>query len=173
MSRYWSLLAAAISLLTSTYGYSSTNTLVPRFAYVANNQDDTVSIFAIRGYRLQAVGYVYTGSGSNPRAVVVTPSQAFLYVAEGNAGIAGYAIHNINGGLTPVPGSPFVTGSMFSVAMHPSGKFLVGVSGTGVRMPVFWLMVKADTLFEFTLAVNRKEPVGSIAADTGLLPDTV
>ena len=134
MSRYWSVLAAAISLLTSTYGYSSTNTLVPRFAYVANNQDDTVSIFAIRGYRLQAVGYVYTGSGSNPRAVVVTPSQAFLYVAESNAGIAGYAINNINGGLTPVPGSPFVTGSMFSVAMHPSGKFLVGVSGTGVTI---------------------------------------
>src|SRR4029077_3718013 len=115
----------------STYGRGA---LVPRFAYVANNQDDTVSIFAIRGYRLQAVGYVYTGSGSNPRAVVVTPSQGFLYVAEGNAGIAGYAINNINGGLAPVPGSPFLTGNMFSVAMHPSGKFLVGVSGTGVTV---------------------------------------
>ncbi len=131
MSRYWRVLAAAIWLLTSTYGHSA---LVPRFAYVANNQDDTVSIFAIRGYRLQAVGYVYTGAGSNPRAVVVAPSQAFLYVAEGNVGIAGYAINNINGGLTPVPGSPFLTGTMFSVAMHPSGKFLVGVSGTGVTV---------------------------------------
>src|ERR1700756_4456915 len=110
MSSYWRVLAAAVSLLTSTFGHGSTNTLVPRFAYVANNQDDTVSIFAIRGYRLQAVGYVYTGSGSNPRAVVVTPSQAFLYVAEGNAGIAVYAINNINGSLTPVPGSPFGTG---------------------------------------------------------------
>ena len=129
MSHYWRSLAAAISLLISTYGHGA---LVPRFAYVANNQDDTVSIFAIRGYRLQAVGYVYTGSGSNPRAVVVTPSQAFLYVAEGNIGIAGYAINNINGGLTPVPGSPFLTGSMFSVAMHPSGKFLVGIRGSGV-----------------------------------------
>jgi len=129
MSHDWRGLAAAISLLISTYGHGA---LVPRFAYVANNQDDTVSIFAIRGYRLQAVGYVYTGSGSNPRAVVVTPSQAFLYVAEGNVGIAGYAINNINGGLTPVPGSPFLTGSMFSVAMHPSGKFLVGIRGSGV-----------------------------------------
>src|SRR4030081_2264943 len=129
MSRYWRILAAAISLLTSTYGHGA---LVPRFAYVANNQDDTVSIFAIRGYRLQAVGYVYTGAGSNPRAVVVTPSQGFLYVAEGTVGISGYAINNINGSLTPVAGSPFLTGSMFSVAMHPTGKFLVGVSGTGV-----------------------------------------
>src|SRR5258708_8269193 len=131
MSHYWRVLTADLSLLPSTYGHGA---LVPRFAYVANNQDDTVSIFAIRGYRLQAVGYVYTGAGSNPRAVVVTPSQAFLYVAESNAGIAGYAVNNINGGLTPVPGSPFLTGSLFSVAMHPSGKFLVAVSGTGVTV---------------------------------------
>src|SRR5260370_24693086 len=131
MSHSWRGLAAAISLLISTYGQGA---IVLRFAYVANNQDDTVSILVIRGYRLQAVGYVYTGSGSNPRAVVVTPSQAFLYVAEGNVGIAGYAINNINGGLTPIPGSPFLTGSMFSVAMHPNGKFLVGIRGSGVRV---------------------------------------
>src|SRR3984893_8329454 len=34
--------------------------------------------------------------------------------------------------MAPVPGSPFLTGSMFSVAMHPSGKFLVGIRGSGV-----------------------------------------
>src|SRR5208283_3110794 len=77
-------------------------------------------------------GYVYTGSGSNPRAVVVTPSQSFLYVAEGNAGIAGYAINIINGSLTPVPGSPFLTGPEFSMAMHPTGRFLVAATGTSV-----------------------------------------
>src|SRR5260370_42292065 len=129
MSRNWKVLAAVISLFSSTYGQGR---LYPRFAYVANNQDDTVSIFAIRKSRLRSVGYVYTGSGSNPRSVVVTPSQAFLYVAEGNVGIAGYAINNISGGLTPVPGSPFLTGTMFSVAMHPSGKFLVGIRGRGL-----------------------------------------
>src|SRR3981189_1963570 len=58
MSRYWRVLAAAISLLTSAYGHGAGHALVPRFAYVANNQDDTVSIFAIRGYRLQAVGHL-------------------------------------------------------------------------------------------------------------------
>src|SRR5260370_42402524 len=102
MSHYWRGLAAAISLLISTYGHGA---LVPRFAYVANNQDDTVSIFAIRGYRLQAVGHVYTGAGSHPRAVVVTPAQAFLYVAEGHVGVPGYAINIIHGGPRQVPGS--------------------------------------------------------------------
>src|SRR6202023_3514006 len=110
MSHSWRVLAAAISLLISTYGHGA---LVARFAYVANHQDDTVSILGVRAYVLQAVWYVYTGAGSNPRAVVVPPSQAFLYVAEGNVGIAGYGINNINGGLTPVPGAPFLTGSMF------------------------------------------------------------
>src|SRR5260370_6943746 len=72
MSHSWRGLAAAISLLISTYGQGA---LVPRFAYVANNQDDTVSIFAIRGSPLQALGYVYTSSERNPPPAVLTPSQ--------------------------------------------------------------------------------------------------
>src|SRR6202049_3328512 len=164
MSRYWRVLAATISVLISAYGHGATSTLVPRFAYVANNQDDTVSIFAIRGYRLQAVGYVYTGSGSNPRAVVVTPSQAFLYVAEGNAGIAGYAINNINGGLAPVPGSPFLTGSMFSVAMHPSGKFLVGIRGSGVG--VYAIDASSGSLTSIQ-TVSGGSPVSAAIDPTG------
>src|SRR4029077_2702950 len=49
MSHYWRGLAAAISLFISTYGHGA---LVPRFAYVANNQDHTVSMFGTRGSRL-------------------------------------------------------------------------------------------------------------------------
>jgi 6-phosphogluconolactonase len=134
MSRYLGFFATTILLFASYFGHGASHAPVPRFAYVANNQDDTVSIFAIRGYRLQAVGYVYTGSGSNPRSVVVTPLQSFLYVAEGSVGIAGYAINNINGSLTPVLGSPFLTGPEFSIAMHPTGKFLVAVSGSSITV---------------------------------------
>ena len=164
MSRYWRVLAAAISVLSSAYGHGATSALVPRFAYVANNQDDTVSIFAIRGYRLQAIGYIYTGSGSNPRAVVVTPSQGFLYVAEGNVGIAGYGINNINGDLAPVPGSPFLTGSTFSVAMHPSGKFLVGVSGAAVT--VYAIDPSSGSLTSIQ-TVSGNSPVSAAIDSTG------
>jgi hypothetical protein len=58
------MLAVACVLLVARYGHGAVHALVPRFAYVANNQDDTVSVFAIRGYRLRAVGYVYTGPGT-------------------------------------------------------------------------------------------------------------
>jgi 6-phosphogluconolactonase (cycloisomerase 2 family) len=54
---------------------------IPRFAYVANGQDDTVSIFAVEKAHLRAAGYVYVGPGSNPLSVTVAPSQRFLYVA--------------------------------------------------------------------------------------------
>jgi len=134
MSHRWKLLAAVAFLLIAPSGYAANHALVPRFAYVANNQDDTVSIFAIGKSALRAMGYVYTGSGSNPRAVVVTPSQTFLYVAEGSVGIAGYAININNGSLSPVPGSPFQTGPEFSVVMYPSGKFLVAVTGSGLAV---------------------------------------
>ena len=124
-------LATAILLLVPTYGDTARHTVAPRFAYVANNSDDTVSIFAIENARLRSVGYVYTGAGSNPRSIVVSPSQAFLYVA-GNSGIAGYAVSNISGSLSPVPGSPFETGSVLSLAMHPSGRFLIALTGMGI-----------------------------------------
>ncbi|MFZ3266319.1 MAG: beta-propeller fold lactonase family protein [Terriglobales bacterium] len=125
-------MAAAISLVISTCGYGANQPLIPRFAYVANNQDDTISIFAIRQSNLRPAGYVYSGSGSNPRAIVVTPSQSFLYVAEGNIGIGAYAINTMNGSLTLVSGSPFLTGAEFSIVMHPSGKFLIAVTGSAL-----------------------------------------
>jgi 6-phosphogluconolactonase len=132
MSDRWNVVIAVGALFAASYGDGASHTAIPRFAYVANNQDDTVSIFAIGKSTLRAVGYVYTGPGSDPRSVVVTPSQAFLYVAEGSGGIAGYAIDNVEGGLTAVPGSPFLTGSEFSLVMYPSGKFLIAVTGSAL-----------------------------------------
>jgi 6-phosphogluconolactonase len=130
MNRRLNVLFAVASLFISPLAHSARH--APRFAYVANNQDDTVSIFSVHQAGLRAIGYTYTGSGSNPRAVAVTPSQAFLYVAEGNVGIGGYAVNSVNGNLTPVPGSPFMSGPEFSIVVHPSGKFLASVSGSAI-----------------------------------------
>jgi YVTN family beta-propeller protein len=163
MSRHWKILAAFLSLLTSSYGHGAGRT-IPRFAYVANNQDDTVSIFSVQQSNLRAAGYVYTGAGSNPRAVAVTPSQSYLYVAEGNVGIAGYAIDNISGSLTPIPGSPFLTGTEFSISMHPSGKFLVAVTGSGVAIyaidPATGALTSIQTLSGYTPISAAIDPKG-------------
>jgi len=128
-----SILVFSITLLASALGQStSTLRLVPRFAYVANDQDDTVSIFAIEKAKLRSLGYAYVGAGSGPRAVAVTPSQRFLYAANTGAGISGYAIDSTTGALTPVQGSPFATGPEFAVAVHPSEKFLISANGSNI-----------------------------------------
>lgn len=106
---------AILLLIASPHILGASTPTFPRFAYVANNQDDTVSIFAIERARLRSAGYIYTGEGSNPRSLVVTPAQTFLYVGEGSVGIGGYSINVINGHLTPVPGSPFHTGVVVNV----------------------------------------------------------
>ena len=156
MIRHLNSLIVIVSLFISSYGYCARH--VPRFAYVANNQDDSVSIFSIHQAGLRAIGYIYTGSGSNPRAVAVTPSQAFLYVAEGNVGIGGYAVDSVNGSLTPVPGSPFITGPEFNIVVHPSGKFLASVSGSAVSMYAIDVATGALTLVQ---TVSGDSPISA------------
>lgn len=165
MSHTWKVFATLISLVIPTCGYGANQPLIPRFAYVANNQDDTISIFAIRQSNLRPAGYVYTGSGSNPRAIVVTPSQSFLYVAEGNIGIGAYSINTTNGNLTPVPGSPFLTGAEFSIVMHPSGKFLIAVTGSAL---VVYTINPATGVLTSTQTVSGDSPISAAIDPKGL-----
>jgi 6-phosphogluconolactonase len=55
------------------------------------------------------------------------PGDQFAYVAEQDAGkVLGYIVNSTNGKLTPIAGSPFITGSSgsTSVAVDPAGRFL-------------------------------------------------
>ena len=64
---------------------------VPRFAYVANNTDNTVSIYTVNPAtgQLRHNGCALTGIG--PQSVTVDPSGKFAYVANnGAASISGY-----------------------------------------------------------------------------------
>ena len=61
------------------------NAIVPRFAYVANVNDNSVSVYevdAVTG-QLRARGHV--AAGTFPRSVTVDPSGKFAYVANGSA----------------------------------------------------------------------------------------
>jgi 6-phosphogluconolactonase len=111
---------------------ASAATQAYRFAYVANGSDDTISIFTIEKAKLESRGYVYSGPGSGPRALVVTPSQEFLYAANGHSGISGYAIDAGSGNLTQVPGSPFSAEPALALAILPSGKFAIAASGSHI-----------------------------------------
>ena len=96
-----------------------------KFLYVSNLNDSAggISAFTIG----QGTGVLSPISGSpfptgapgsfpGPSALVMSGDSRFLYVAlvgtaSANNKIAAFAIDPSSGGLTPVPGSPFVTGS--------------------------------------------------------------
>src|SRR5712691_3255658 len=88
------------------------NLLSPRFAYVANELNGTVSMYIVDATtgQLRHNGYVAIVGGLSPISVTVDPFGRFAYVANmssGNNNISGYTISASNGALTPIPGSPF------------------------------------------------------------------
>lgn len=97
----------------------------PRFAYVANAGDNTLSIYAVDAQTglLHPRGYVPTAEA--PSALALHPSGRFLYAIHPDAGqISGYAVSE-SGGLAPLAGSPFDTeAGPVSVSADPSGRFI-------------------------------------------------
>src|SRR5216684_8412808 len=124
---------------------------VPRFAFVANAKDNTVSIYTVNATSglLRDDGYVLVGK--TPAGAAVTPNGKFLYVVNsGSSNVSAFSVNLQNGSLTAVSGSPFAAKSgPSSVATDPSGKFLYVAnktsgdisayninSGTGALTPV-------------------------------------
>ena len=119
--------------------YSVTVDPSGKFAYVVNADDNSVSAYTIdsgTGVLTHvdcSVGCVGTNfaAGASPRSVAIDPTGTFAYVANNGQGIpanytvSAYTINSITGALTPVNGSPFLTGGTAprSVTIDPSGKF--------------------------------------------------
>ena len=96
---------------------------VPRFAYVANSGDNTISIYTVNAAdgKLRHNGYAMTGAG--PQSVMVDPSGKFAYVANyGSNTVSCYTINAATGALTSA-GTVTAGTSPYSVAMDPAGKF--------------------------------------------------
>jgi len=110
---------------------SGSSPMVPRFAYVANVADNTVSMYTVNVTtgQLRSNGYVIAGTG--PRFVTVDPSNKFAYVANiASNNISAYTINASNGRLTAVANSPFPAGILpASVTVHPSRKFAYVTNG--------------------------------------------
>jgi len=102
-----------------------------KFAYVANNGSNNVSIFSIGSNgALTSIGPGSpVAAGSQPTSVTVDPQGRYVYVANGDPSastISAYTLNSTTGQLTPIAGSPFAsTGTgPSSVAVDPSGKFV-------------------------------------------------
>jgi 6-phosphogluconolactonase (cycloisomerase 2 family) len=119
---------------TGAFVFAGTPPPKPRFVYVGNNQDGTVSTFLVDGVMLRARGYVYLGTYGSPITLTLTPSQKFLYVgSNGGLGISAFAVNAASGDLAPVPGSPFSSGPpLFKLVAHPTANLLLVATGTAV-----------------------------------------
>jgi 6-phosphogluconolactonase len=119
---------------TGAFVFGATPPPKPRFVYVANNQDGTVSTFLVDNAMLRARGYVSLGGDSSPISLTLTPSQRFLYVGNNSSvGIAGFAVNAATGDLTPVAGSPFDSGGLLQLVAHPTANLLLVATGSAVE----------------------------------------
>lgn len=119
---------------TGAFVFGATPPPKPRFVYVANNQDGTVSTFLVDQAMLRARGYVSLGGDSSPISLTLTPSQKFLYVGNNSSfGIAGFAVNAATGDLTPVAGSPFDSGGLLQLVAHPTANLLLVATGSAVE----------------------------------------
>ena len=117
------LVACGFFLFTINVSFSQ----VPRFAYVANAYDNTLSIYTVdaKSGSLRFNGHAITGKF--PSSVLVHPSQKFVYVsAQTGMGISAFKVNPDNGRLTELAGSPFSPEvvSPFWMVSDPGGRYL-------------------------------------------------
>jgi len=85
---------------------------VPRFAYVANQLDNSVSMYTVNASTGQLRHHGYVAAGTGPVSVTVDASGKFAYVANYiSNNISAYSLNASTGALTAVAGSPFAAGT--------------------------------------------------------------
>ena len=102
-----------------------------KFLYVGSESSGYIWAFQIdqtSGALTEVVGSPFTAVGfSSADIIAIDGSGSFLYAGQGfpSSGVAGFAINQTTGALTPLAGSPFNLGI---AQIRTNGKFLVGVA---------------------------------------------
>ena len=118
---------SSIVLLSVLFEYQLANAVVPKFAYVVNAYDSTVSMYTVDSVtgRLRHNGHVDTGRF--PSSVVAHPSGRFVYVTEQTGmKVSAFSVNHSTGRLIELPGSPFdpQVVSPFWSALDKDGEYL-------------------------------------------------
>jgi 6-phosphogluconolactonase len=104
--------------------------------YVANSVTNSVSGFAVGTGTLKAVPNSPLALGYSPVAMVVTPSNSFLYVA-GSSSINVYPI-GTDGSLTVLSGgNTAAVATVVSLDVSPDGNWLFGLDGLQQKLDVY------------------------------------
>lgn len=103
----------------------------PRFAYVPNIDDGTISEFIVNASTGQLLPNGYVTAGDHPRSFVKVGN--FAYVANQNSGdISAYSLDPNTGQLEPLSTPTFLApGDPFALIAHPNGHFLYAVDSLG------------------------------------------
>ena len=113
------------------------------FAFVANMNANTVSVFALdpRTGRLSGVAGSPVAAGMAPEFMATDPAGKFLFVANSGSGnVSVFQINAQTGVLAAVPGSPFAVGARpEGVAVDPLGKFVFVANQASNTISVFTL----------------------------------
>jgi 6-phosphogluconolactonase (cycloisomerase 2 family) len=109
-----------------------------KFLYAANASSNDVSAYTIdsaTGVLTQITGspFALPGGASVPQSLAIDPAGKFVFVGDtASSDICVFSTNSATGALTVVTGSPFNTGqNAFSLAVHPSGKFIYAATSVG------------------------------------------
>jgi 6-phosphogluconolactonase len=126
-----------------------------KFVYVTNGRSNNISAYTVDGTTgaLSGVSGSPFATPAFPESVVVNPSGKFLYVASlglvstgTNGSVSAYTIDGTSGALTPVAGSPFMTGFETGVVtIDPSGKFLYGLNDGNLPNSISGYTIDSNT----------------------------
>jgi len=148
--------AAGTATITATSGSVHASTgltifaLKPRFAFIADAADNTLSTFSVDADTGQFRFTGYRLAGPQPVSLRLHPSGKFIYAANnGTNTVSAYSIGS-DGRLSEISGSPFSISENFTVhdvEVHPSGAFLYAVDG---KVAVFRVNATSGALTEIT-----------------------
>jgi 6-phosphogluconolactonase len=105
-------------------------------AYVLNQTTQTVSGFAVGTGTLKAVNSSPVTLGSQPFAEVVTPNNAFLYIA-GQALISLYLINSDGSLSAPSGGAEQNAVTAASLAVSPDGQWLIALDSLTQQLDIY------------------------------------
>ncbi|MFZ5523457.1 MAG: beta-propeller fold lactonase family protein [Pseudomonadota bacterium] len=150
----------------------------PRYAYVANSNDHTVSgyiVDALTG-QLRPNGYVYVGATTGPSAVAVDPSGQFAYVANSlGDSVSAYAIGS-DGRLTLVAAAIPAGDGPSSVTVDPSGRYVYVTNAIGENITAYSINLGTGALTRIpciggvTLGCSGNNPLNYL---TGANPTSI
>jgi 6-phosphogluconolactonase len=104
--------------------------------YVSNQTTKSVSGFLVGTGTLKAVSNSPVALGSQPFAEVVTPNNAFLYIA-GQASISLYLINSDGSLSAPSGGAPQNAVTAASLAVSPDGQWLIALDSFTQQLDIY------------------------------------